>query len=393
MTIQQKVITEFPENRETPLEEVQSWVTPRQWFFVRSHYDTPHVDLECWRLTICGCVERELSLTWEELHRLPRRSVFSTVECAGNGRSFLHPRVEGVQWAAGAVGHAEWAGVPLHVLLEDAGLKRETIELVFEGADNGIEDSSQPDQQPRPFARSLPLEKALHPDTLLATHMNGEPLEPSHGAPVRLMVPGWYGVASVKWLTRIQAVSCPFKGYYQTVKYTVRRQSGSGLTTEVLGPMPVKSEIIRPTDGGVVGIGTNRIFGIAWAGEHAVAAVEVSIDGGETWHKAELQGPRAPYSWILWEYLWAVDSPGQRTILSRAVSTSGEVQPMRHDSNRGGYSINFSRPSRVRVEPDRLSYDLAGDLHVLRQEMEIHAREQSERRLDADLEFAAGAGI
>jgi DMSO/TMAO reductase YedYZ molybdopterin-dependent catalytic subunit len=385
MTVHQKVLSTTPENRETPLTEVSSWVTPNRWFFVRSHYETPTIEIGKWRLKIDGCVKRGLELSWEQFETLPRRSVFATMECAGNGRSFLRPYVEGVQWTAGAVGHAEWSGVPLHFVLEKAGLLTEANEVVFYGADYGAEHGHN---EPRAFARS-----PLHPDTLLATHMNGEPLEPSHGFPVRLMVPGWYGVASVKWLVRIAAVNAPFQGYFQTEKYTIQHRTGGGTRTDIVGPMPVKSEIIRPVEQSVLGIGANRLFGMAWAGEHAVAAVEVSVDGGVSWQRAELQGPRAPYSWNAWEFLWETAAPGDYTLLARAISESGHVQPMDHDADRGGYLINFSRPIAVRVDADRLSQDFVGDIAKLQREMAAIARERSSRPLDAEIEFMSGAGI
>src|SRR5262245_10782974 len=203
MPDQRRIVTAVPENSETPLERVGGWVTPTRLFFVRSHFEIPAVDVATWRLRVGGCVERPRDWTFDELAALPQRTVFSTVECAGNGRSFLTPHVHGVQWGAGAVGHAEWTGVPLHLVLDEAGLEPGATELLFEGLDGGRE-ADHPD--PLTFARSLPRAKALHRDTLLATRMNGEPLEPAHGFPVRLIVPGWYGVASVKWLARIDAI-------------------------------------------------------------------------------------------------------------------------------------------------------------------------------------------
>jgi DMSO/TMAO reductase YedYZ molybdopterin-dependent catalytic subunit len=390
MAVHQKVLSTSPENRETPLADVPSWVTPNRWFFVRSHFETPETDLDNWRLTIDGCVERHLELAWDDVESMPRRSVFATIECAGNGRSFLRQFVEGVQWTAGAVGHAEWSGIPVRALLERAGLKASALEIVFHGADGGREKGCD---QPISFARSLPLEKALNPDTLLATHMNGEQLEPCHGYPLRLIVPGWYGVASVKWLTRIEAVDAPFKGYFQTVKYTVTHQTGGGPRTDVVGPMPVKSEIIRPADGAVLGVGANRIIGMAWAGERAVAAVEISVDGGATWHRADLHGPSARFSWTPWEYLWEVAISGDYCILARAVSDTGDVQPMGHDMDRGGYLINFSRPIDVRVDAGRASHDQLGDARSLEAEMSAIARQRSSRLLDADLDLVSGAGI
>ncbi len=261
---------------------------------------------------------------------------------------------------------------------------------MFYGADCGTERKSE---APQPFARSLPVEKALHPDTLLATRMNGELLEPSHGYPLRLVVPGWYGVASVKWLTRIDAGAEPFRGYYQTVKYTIQHRTGGGTRTDIVGPMPVKSEILRPVGGDVLGVGGNRVFGMAWAGEQAVAAVEVSVDGATSWQRAELQGVRAPYSWTAWEYLWEAAAPGNYSIMSRAISASGEVQPMDHDADHGGYLITFCRPISVTVDSGRRSYDNLGDVADLQREVASVARERAGRPLDAEIEFMSGAGI
>jgi hypothetical protein len=238
------------------------------------------------------------------------------------------------------------------------------------------------------FARSLPLAKALHPDTLLAYRMNGEPLEPDHGYPLRLFVPGWYGVASVKWLTRVAVLDRPFRGYFQSVKYTVQRRTPAGLETEVVGPMAVKAEVIRPRPGEELGVGGNRLFGVAWAGEEAVARVEVSVDGGATWGAAALIGPQAAYSWTLWEYLWEAERPGDCTLLVRAVSAGGRTQPLRHDPLHGGYLIHHSRPLPVRVAArpaaaaDGLLYD-----------MNAYAEENRRRPLDVELEFSAGEGI
>lgn len=379
-----------PLNRETSLRDAHCWVTPNRLFFVRNHFDTPILDVSEWRLQVGGSVRTPLTLTWEQLNALPQRSVFATLECAGNGRSFLQPKVEGVQWQAGAVGHAEWAGVPLKYILDEAGLAPGVLEVVFEGADRGEEAGHE---EPLCFARSLPVDKALHPDTLVALRMNGEPLEPPHGFPARLLVPGWYGVASVKWLRRIEAVTTPFEGYYQTVKYTVQRRTGRGVESQAVGAIPVKSEIVRPEADAVLGIGTNRLFGMAWAGEDAVAAVEVSTDGGQSWRRAELIGPRAPYSWTLWEFLWEVDTPGDYTILSRAVSEGGEVQPMRHDPLRGGYQINFSRPVPVQIDPSRRSRDLLGDTRSLAREMDALAQRRARMPLDVEMAFSYGAGI
>ena len=384
-----KFVTHDPENSETPLEEVRSWVTPTPWFFVRNHFDVPALHLAGWRLRVEGCVERPLEWTWEELTALPERSLFATVECAGNGRSFLQPRAHGVPWGAGAVGHAEWTGVPLYRVLERAGLRPETIEILFEGADRG----SEPDHpEPMAFARSLPLAKALHPDTLLALRMNGEPLQPSHGFPVRLLVPGWYGVASVKWLARVAALDRPFRGYFQNQKYTVRRRNTHGLETAVVQAMAVKAEIVRPRAGEELGLGTNRLFGLAWAGEEAVTRVDVSSDGGRTWAEAELLGPHARYSWTLWEFLWEVADPGRYTLLARATAADGRIQPDRHDPILGGYLIHHSRPTVVEVGRAR-RHDRSADADTLLYDMNAYAEENTRFPLDVELEYSHGEGI
>lgn len=388
---QRKVVTAFPENSETPLENVQSWVTPNRLFFVRNHFDVPTIDRANYRLRVHGCVERPAEWTWDELTALPERSVFATVECAGNGRSFLQQKAPGVQWGAGAIGHAEWTGVPLRLVLEKSGLLPDVREIVFEGADRG----SEPDHpQPMNFARGLPLAKALDPNTLLVYRMNGEFLTTNHGAPLRLFVPGWYGVASVKWLQRIEAIREPFVGYFQSVKYTVQRRAAKGLESVVVGPMAVKSEIIRPQPGEVLGLGMNRISGVAWAGEEPVDRVDVSTDGGESWGPAELIGMRAPYCWTLWEYLWEVAESGSYNLRVRATSASGRSQPEQHDPLNGGYVIHMVRPLPVKVETVARGGPVPlGDRDTLLYDMNAYAEENSRLRLDVEMDFTSGDGI
>jgi DMSO/TMAO reductase YedYZ molybdopterin-dependent catalytic subunit len=385
-----KMVTTSPENSETPLESIHGWVTPNSLFFVRNHFQTPAIDLPSWRLRIEGCVNHPVEMTWEQLMALPQRSVFATVECAGNGRSFLQTPVPGVQWGAGAIGHAEWTGVPLCRVLEEAGVRPDAMEVLFEGCDRGSE-SDHP--EPMHFARSLPLAKALDRDTLLATRMNGELLSPSHGFPLRLFVPGWYGVASVKWLRRIEVLDRSFHGYYQSVKYTVQRQTPRGQETVVVGPMAVKAELIRPAAGAELGIGTNRLFGVAWAGEEAVGRVEVSTDGGRTWDPADLIGQRTPYCWTMWEYLWEVAESGDYELLTRAVSESGRVQPAQHEPLNGGYLIHHSRSIPVRVRAGLAAHAERGDAETMLYDMNAYAAENTRVLLDVELEFAAGGGI
>jgi DMSO/TMAO reductase YedYZ molybdopterin-dependent catalytic subunit len=388
---ERRVVISDPENSEMPLESVHGLVTPTRLFFVRNHFPVPTIDRTIWKLCVGGLVHRPLELRLDELTSMPQRSVFATVECAGNGRSFLREPQPGVQWGAGAIGHAEWAGVPLSDLLERAGVHPGAVEVLFEGADRG----SEPDHpESMNFARSLPLSKARDRDTLLALRMNGEPLTADHGAPVRLFVPGWYGVASVKWLSRIEVLDRPYSGYFQSIKYTVQRRDEIGrLESMVIGPMEAKSEIIRPREGEVLGVGTNRLFGIAWAGEEAVNRVEISTNGGQCWAPADLLSQPGPYCWALWEYLWEVAEPAPYTLLARAISASGRVQPAEHEPLSGGYLIHHSRPRQVQIAKTQHTMAAHPDLSTLLYDMNAFAEESARLRLDVELEFSGGAGI
>lgn len=390
MAEQRKVVTTAPDNSETPLESVRSWVTPNRLFFVRNHFAIPQIDVTSWRLSVAGLVDRPKDWTYDELAALSERTVFATVECAGNGRSFLREKAAGVQWGAGAIGHAEWTGVPLRTVLEHSGISSAATEVLFAGADTGTE-SDHP--EPMHFERSMSLGKALHPDTLLALRMNGELLEPTHGFPARLFVPGWYGVASVKWLTHIEVLDRAFHGYFQTKKYTYQSRVAGHLETQIVGPMRVKSEIIRPRACETVGVGMNRVFGVAWAGEEPVSGVEVSTDGGRSWNPAQLIGPRAAYSWNMWEYLWEVAKPGSYSLLARASSWSGQVQPVAHDPLHGGYMIHHSRPTEIHVESAQsAAYPLA-DASTFLYDMNAFAEENKRWPLDVEMDFTIGAGI
>jgi DMSO/TMAO reductase YedYZ molybdopterin-dependent catalytic subunit len=388
--LERRVIVQEPENSETPLNELRSWVTPNRLFFVRNHFDVPEMDALSWRLKVGGLVGQPLELDFERIEQLPMRSVFATMECAGNGRSFLEQATHGVQWGAGAIGHAEWTGAPLRLVLEMAKPLAAAREAVFTGADRGTE-SDHP--QIMAFARSLPLETAWGEDILLATRMNGEPLTREHGYPLRLIVPGWYGVASVKWLTGIHLTDKEFKGYYQSNKYTVNRRTASGMQVEVVGEMQPKSEILQPADGSQVGVGLTRIFGVAWAGPDAVAAVEVSTDGGRNWTQANLIGINAPYSWTMWEYSWRPAQTGRCQLLSRAVSSSGRIQPMRHDPLNSGYLIHHSRPFTVDVQPTWVATAAVPEAEELRKAMEVAAEERSRMKLDVEMKYTGGGGI
>lgn len=339
------VVKRDPFNAETPLAQQPGLITPIPLFYVRSTFAIPRLDASAWRLSVEGQVARPHQLTYGELHALPSRSLLVTLECAGNGRSALRPPAEGEPWQYGAVGTAEWTGVPLGAVLEAVGLADRTQEILVEGADRGIV-AAHPG--PIPFARSLPLDKALHPDTLLAYAMNGEPLPAQHGFPVRLIVPGWYGMASVKWVTRIAALAQSFDGFYQTERYIMARSGQEG-TSAPVSVMRVRSLLLWPTPDAMLPVGRHRIRGLAWSGAAPVQCVEVSLDEGATWQPAEFTSRAERYAWRRWEYTWEATTPGPLTLRSRAFDGRGRTQPSESEWNRLGYANNAIQVLAVRV--------------------------------------------
>jgi len=338
-----------PENLEFPFSSLSTAITPNEQFFVRSHFAVPKIDNEKWTLSVEGTVKKPLTLTLENLKKLPKRSMKATIECAGNDRVFLTPTVAGLQWGHGAVSNAEWTGVSLSSVLEAAGLNDTAVEVILEGADKGQVNSDPKSPGPISFARSIPIAKAKSDDVILAYQMNGVDLSASHGAPLRAVVGGWYGMASVKWLTRLNVVSKPFGGFWQTLEYSYWEQLGDVPTLAPLTQMQVKSAIARPGRGEVIPAGKSfRIFGAAWAGESAVAKVEVSTDGGKTWSVAKLLDKPERLTWSLWEFTWNVPrQAGPAQLFVRATDSSGHTQPTTRDPNRRSYMINHLVPTDV----------------------------------------------
>lgn len=339
-----------PLNLEMPFGSLDGFLTPVDRFFVRNHFSIPQMDVKTWRLRIEGEVGTALQLTYGEMIEMESRTLTVTMECAGNGRAFLTPSASGAQWERGAAGNAEWTGVLLSEVLRRAGLKNSVREVIFEGADQG--DMKEP---PGPagkihYARSLPLKKA-NEDVLLAYQMNGEELTPAHGAPLRLIVPGWYGMASVKWLTRIIASAPPFNGYYQTIDYAYWERGPSAPTLVPITEMQVKAQIARPGFADAVHAGqTYPVRGAAWTAGAEITKVEISTDGGATWHNAHLVGAPIRNAWRLWEYDWEVPTkPGKATLLARATDSEGRTQPTERDQDRRSYIVNHLLPIEVEV--------------------------------------------
>lgn len=319
-------------------------VMPNQRFYVRNHFQIPQLDVSSWRLNVTGQVERPLSLSLRDLVKMPSHTQFMTLECAGNGRSLLSPRVNGEQWNLGAVSTAEWTGVPLAEILDRAGIKADANEVVFRGADSGKPDANS---EPISFERSLSIENAQASEVLLAYAMNGEALPIVHGYPLRVIVPGWYAVASVKWVTEIEVIRGPFYGHYQTETYFFERQRSEGVVREPVSLQRVRSLITEPEPDSEVEQGELPIRGVAWSGAAPIARVEVRIGDGP-WQNARLMGERKRYSWQGWELIARLERSGSTVVSARATDMAGRTQPDSPEWNRLGYGNNAIQ--RVRVD-------------------------------------------
>lgn len=333
---------------ETPVEYFDTWLTPAPHFFVRNHMHEPsELDADNWRLTTGGEVDKPLTLTLTELSKLETHSVVNTLECAGNGRSLHRPQVPGIQWGKGAVSTARFSGPRLRDILQRAGVKATGKHVMFRGLD------AVPGKVP-PFIRSIPIEKALDSDTLVATHMNGAPLPRHHGFPARALVPGWIGAASCKWLTEIKVLESEFVGNFMSPGYRFPNQPvnpGDAVKpedTHVVTGLNVKSVISGPLDGASLRAGRVAVHGAAWAGEADIVKVDVSIDGGASWTPAALGRDQARYAWRLWSYEWKAKG-GDYSILSRATDSQGRTQPNNPAWNPSGYLYNAVDQVKIHV--------------------------------------------
>jgi DMSO/TMAO reductase YedYZ molybdopterin-dependent catalytic subunit len=340
-----------PNNLEMPFDQLGDFITPSELFYIRSHFSTPELDPVAYRLSIGGAVRNELSLSYADIRAMPPRTCVATLECAGNGRVFLVPPAPGAQWELGAVGNAEWTGVPLSVLLDSAGLADDVCDLVLEGADRGV-----PKEEPKPpgpisYARSIPRRRAMQPDVLIAYQMNGQDLTPDHGYPLRAIVPGHYGMASVKWLTDVVAATRPFQGYWQTSDYAYWDDAEGTPVRRPLAEMKLKSQIARPRVYERLEPGRPyTIFGAAWAGNTEVTEIWISPDGGMSWAQGEFLDPIRRHAWRRWQYDWTTPTqPGRYTLLARAGGANQRTQPDGHNANFGSYVIDHCLPIEVFV--------------------------------------------
>ena len=334
----------WPEHYETTLEALgHSWITRTDRFFVRSHFPAPDVDPKTWQLEVAGLVSSPLTLSLADLQSMTQREETYTLECAGNGRGLYHlPSTSGTQWARGAVGNATWRGVRLQEILFRAGVQPEAKYVWFEAA-----DAAPLPTTPR-FVRSLPIEKAMS-DVLLAHGMNGAPLLRLHGAPLRAIVPGWYGVASTKWLKRIRLEAAPSDNQFQAKGYHYIYPGEDPASAAPVEEMRVKSLITRPLDGSRVPAGAVRIQGFAWAGPAGVRMVEISTDGGKSWSPAGFMGENLPTAWRQWATQISAKSGSTIKVMARATDGRGDVQPVEARANASGYANNSIQVVSFRV--------------------------------------------
>ena len=341
---------EDPLNLEMPFETLRDFITPTESFYVRTHFPIPKIEKRDWRLRVEGEVENLFELRYDDLLKMETRTIQATLECAGNNRNFLEPKVKGVQWGLGAVGTAEWTGVPLSILLEHAGVKSSAREVILEGADGGeLREPKRPSGNVH-FARSIPIAKARE-DVLLAYRMNDVDLPPENGFPLRAIVPAWYAMASIKWLQRITVTDRAFTGYYQTLDYAYWARRGDTAELVPITEMQVKAEIARPVAGDILPANSNvRVHGAAWTSDAEITMVELTTDGGSTWNKAKLVGEAKANAWRLWEFDWETPAkPGKQTLIARATDSNGRTQPIERDPDRGTYMINHLLPIEVEV--------------------------------------------
>ncbi|WP_165252678.1 sulfite oxidase [Paludisphaera soli] len=334
------VRTERPLNLESPSAALDSFLTPNDAFFVRSHHGAPAVGLRPWEVVVEGLVDRPLKLSLAELGAMEPTTVPAVLQCAGNGRGLFRPRMPGLVWERGAVGHAEWSGVRLAALLEKAGVKPEAAHLHFIGGD------VPPTTKAPPFIRSIPLARAQADDVLIALKMNGEPLPVLHGGPARLVVPGWGGNAWIKWVRRIVVSAEEAQTFYMQTGYRIPREPvppGQTPDPKSLVPvewMNVKSLITSPDLGATAPLGPIEVRGVAWTGEGHVVKVEVSTVEDPTWREAELLDEPRQGSWRRFKIAWTPPAAGSYTLQARATDSKSQVQPEVPPWNKSGYLWN-----------------------------------------------------
>jgi DMSO/TMAO reductase YedYZ molybdopterin-dependent catalytic subunit len=340
----------MPFNAEAPPEALAGDLTPTDFHYIRSNFAVPAHDGV---LEVGGAVAKPTTLTLADLRAMPAVERAVTLECAGNGRLATRPLPTGEPWGDYAVSTAAWTGVPLSHVLELAEPDAAGVEVLARGADHGAYHLSAileaTDQQDLTFERALSLEIASDPaaEVLIAYEMNGEPLRPDHGAPFRLVVPHWYAVASVKWLTRLDVLTEPFAGEFQSGHYIYEWPDRPHERVEL---MRVRARITDPAPAAVVAEGIHTVRGKAWSGTGPVTNVDISLTGDGDWYPADLEEPKGPYQWQNWSYEWHAEGVGRKTLRARATDAGGNVQPEVPPWNRLGYGNNAIEVMYVDVQ-------------------------------------------
>ena len=343
--------SDSPADFETPVQLLdKGWITSNDAHYVRSHLSVPNVELNNWNLTVEGEVNRPLKLTMRDIRGFQEVTRTVTLECSGNGRAFADPPVAGLQWEKGAVGTARWTGIPLRDVLMKAQVQPNAKHVILNGADMPIR--AVPD-----FVRSIPIEKAMHPDTILAYRMNGAALPVLHGFPLRLIVPGWEAAASTKWIVNIQISEAEASGFFMQTAYRIpNRPIAPGTLVDPKDTIPytalsVKSIFTSPLDGAMVPMGSSiQLRGFAWAGEADITQVDVSTDAGSTWNIAVLDNDKARYTWRRFRYLWKPPAAKSFVVMSRATDSQGRTQPMVASWNPSGYLYNVADKIQINVK-------------------------------------------
>jgi sulfane dehydrogenase subunit SoxC len=326
-------------NHGLPLEALRYDTTPVGLHYLLIHYDIPAIDPASWRLEVGGLVERPQRLSLDDLRGRTTLTRRVTMECAGNGRARLRPRTVSQPWLHEAVGTGEWTGTPVVELLDDLGVHDDASEVVFTGADRGVEGGVE-----QSYQRGIPLAELRATGALLVYTLNGAPLPPQHGAPLRLVVPGWYGMTNVKWVHSMEVVDRPFAGYQHERAYRTRRDPDD--VGDPVSRMVVRSLMVPPgipeflSRRRIVARGEHQLEGRAWSGAGPISAVEVSTDGGASWEPAELHASDEPAAWSRWTFTWDASLPGEVEVCCRATDASGARQPDEPVWNLGGYAVN-----------------------------------------------------
>ncbi|MEH7343181.1 sulfite oxidase [Bacillus sp. JJ1532] len=337
-----------PENQESPIHFIKNDIVPAKFFYRRNHFSYPTLSYSSYWLPINGLVSTPSLLSMQNILQLPAKTVKIALECAGDKRSLFEPKVFGEQWEKGGISQGYWKGVPLRVLLKQTGIREGAKEVVIEGYDYGKRTDSD---QIHTYTRSLPLEKALHPDTLIAYEYNHQPIPFKHGYPLRLIVPQWYGMASVKWIKQISIIDSHFSGPFQSIDYVYYPHKENDKDAFPVTTLHVNSTIQQPLDMKILNTGKHLIKGIAWTGEGTVSKVEISLDDGQTWTNVKMEN-RDPvgYGWVAWSYQWKAAEKGEYVIISKATDSYHRVQPSIPFWNRKGYGYNAVDKVKVKVE-------------------------------------------